>query len=156
MTAIIHRGALVFHGHNPAPDVAMIVSDHLGRHVITLEEVMEKRRERQRWRLENNRRGEEEWRAWRLYVAYFDQDMFGGWQAMLDNFKGPQSWDSTWIDRDAKGLKEPLMQMFPFLVTDWWEWKPLFAKQYERRRQDGQPVGVRYLWWKGRGEFKHA
>ena len=52
MTTIIKRSALVYHGHNPAPDVAQVVIDPFhGRRVVTWAEVMQRRREAQRRRL---------------------------------------------------------------------------------------------------------
>src|SRR6185312_2323866 len=66
---IIKRSALVFHGHNPAPDVAEIVVDHRGRHVVTWDDVLAARRERQRRQLEDKRRVVP-WRPAKLWVAY--------------------------------------------------------------------------------------
>ena len=141
---IIKRSALVFHGHNPAPDVAEIVVDHRGRHVVTWDDVLAARRERQRRQLEDKRRVVP-WRPAKLWVAYFDQWLFGGWQAFVEDRR-----ESQWIDRDRKFLKCDLMKLFPCTLFDTWEdWKPRFAQRFARRRQCGRPVGVAFVWVRG-------
>lgn len=153
MTTIIHRSALVYHGHEVSDDLAYVVSDHDGRRVVTWPEVLEARRELQRTILARKRHVEP-WRAVRLWVAHFDQNLFGGWQAFLGDWLGRHH--ETWIDRDGKSFKEPLMRLFPVclpLGTEyerWERWKEAFALEYRRRRQCRQPVGVAYLWRRGR------
>lgn len=149
MTTIITRSALVFHGHNPAPEVASICIDHKGRHVVTWADVLRERRERQARRLEQLRYVQP-WRAARVLVAYFGQDLMGGWHAFLEDWRGRTSWRSIWVDRDGKGYVPDLMRLFPLcgLFADWTAWKIAFAKTYQRRRQHRKPVGVAALWWR--------
>jgi hypothetical protein len=142
LTSIITRSALVFYGHNPAPDVASVVIDHEGRHVITWDDVMRRRREEQDRRLAWKRRVDE-WRACKVWVAYFDQVFYGGWHAFLED-----RLDCQWL-RGREG-DERLMKMFP-LVPDgepdrWRAWMIAFAKKFKRRRQHRKPLGVAYLW----------
>ncbi len=71
-------------GKNPAPDVARVEIDARGgRHVITWADVMRQRREEQA-RILENKLWCDPWRAYRLWVAYLDQDLMGGWHAFLD------------------------------------------------------------------------
>lgn len=161
MTAIITRGWLETWGQNPAPDLAYIISDPLqGRRVVTWGEVMEDRRKRQGKTLDWKRRPPREVHAYKLWVAYFDQDLMGGWQAFIDGYRG--DWQHAWIDRDRQWLRATLMQAFPLLLPfgeEWrrWEaWKPEFARVYQRRRQDRRPLGVAYVWWDGRYELRPA
>jgi hypothetical protein len=153
------RSALVFHGFNPASNVAGMEIDTRGRHIITWDEVMQKRRERQREQLWRKR----EWfvkpmRAYKLYVAYYDQDLMGGWQAMLEDWRG-RDYD-IWIDRDRRWLEPIIMQAFSLVLPlgtereQWCCWKPAFAQQFKRRMQDRQPLGVAYLWWNGDRELR--
>lgn len=147
---IMTRSALVYWGHNPAPDVALVLIDDRGRHVVTWADVMRMRRERQQEQL-RRKRCVVEWRAYKLWVAYFDQPLMGGWQALLEDWRGRPY--SEWIDRDRSWLRPMLMKLFPLVPdvgtenTQWGEWKPAFAEQFERRRQDGRPLGVACLWW---------
>jgi hypothetical protein len=148
LTTIITRKALAhWVGQTPAPDVAYVVAeDHGSRTVFTWADVHAARRERQRLILYRKREAKS-WRAVRLSVAYFDQDLMGGWQAFLD---GIDRWDHVWIDRDGKSFKEPIMGMFRLgLFAEWNDWKIAFAERFERRRQDGKPVGVSFLWKRG-------
>ena len=148
LSAIIMRSALVFHGHNPAPQVHSIVVDHRGRHVVTWDDVMVRRREKQRLILER-KRYVEPWRAVKLWVAYFGTGLMGGWNAFITDWRG-EGWE-IWIDRDGKGYREELMGLFPAgrLPGDWEDWKPAFAKAFRRRSQLRKPVGVVYLWRRG-------
>jgi len=154
MTTIIMRSALVYYGHKPPPEVAKVVIDWRGvRHVVTWAEVLDERRQRQARILANRRQvGADLWRAVRLWVAYFDQNLMGGWHAFLD---GLGAWGHKWVDRDGgPGLRERLMGLFPVAgrlpgLVHWDEWKPLFAAAHERRRQDRRPVGVALLWQRG-------
>jgi len=148
MTAIIHRSALVFHGHNPASNVAYIIVDHPGaeRRVVTWEDVMRKRREHQDLILKR-RRHVESWRAIRLSVSFFDMNLMGGWQAFLDGIDYHQH---VWIDRDMKYATDAIMRLFPMgLFDSWHEWKKEFAHRFKRRMQDKRPVGVAFLWQRG-------
>lgn len=138
------RSALVHWGHNPAPDVAgaeLLIGG--GKRFITWSEVMEVRRERQRERLAQLQYSDVA-HAWKIEVSYFDQDLLGGWQAMLYRLN-----ESSWVDKYRHYIPI-LMQLFPLTLFGWEDWKPAFAHEYKRRRQDGHPVGVRYLWMKNR------
>jgi hypothetical protein len=154
MFTIIMRSALVFHGCNPSPDTARIEIDDRGdRHVITWADVLNDRRESQRKRLAQ-KRYVEPWRAVRLTVAYYDQSLMGGWQAMLDDWRGHYAFSSVWIDRDGKGFIANLMRLYPMPQTlfgrnDWGDWKEWFAGKYKRRTQDRKPLGVAMLWKRG-------
>lgn len=144
---IITRSALVFHGHNPAPDVHSVVIEHRGpggRRVVTWAEVMEARRERQR-ELLRRKREVPQIRAYKLWVAYFDMDLMGGWHAFLEDCRGDRY--RIWVRADW--IRSALMTAFP-LGEQWEAWKPNFATRFERRRQDGHPLGVTYLWWNQR------
>lgn len=164
MSTIFMRSALVYHGHNPAPDVHSIVIDHRGRHVVTWADVMRERREKQE-RILRHRRESHPTRAYRVWVAYFDQWLFGGWQAFIENFQDRHSWCSHWIDRDAHQWRRRLMEMFPLLLPlgrnereRFEDWKPAFAEQYRAGSQAGHPRGCVFLWWNGtpNGEIRYA
>jgi hypothetical protein len=154
---IIMRSALVHWGHNPPADLALIEEDYRGRRIITWEDVMRERRERQRRELANRRCvvGDGIWRAARVLVAYFDQNLMGGWQAFIDDLNGQH-----WIDRDQQHLIPKLVSSFPltgqlFPMKDkwggsWGEWKIAFAKQYQRGKQAGKPRGSNAVWWNNR------
>lgn len=153
MGAIIFRSALVAWGRNPAPNLAYVLGEGPGRYrKVTWAEVMEARRKRQVDRLRNIRYVPE-WRACRIHVAYFDQDLMGGWQAFITDWRG-RGWD-TWIDRDARYEMPALMSLFPLVLRlgsereQWERWKPVFASRYQRREQDGEPVGVATVWRRG-------
>jgi len=145
LAAIIDRSALIFHGHTVPNDLAYVVSDHAGRRIVTWADVMRDRRERQRRRLELKRHAEP-WRAVKLWVAYFDQCIFSGWQAFIEDWRG--SGYRTWIDRDRPLWKPAVMELFP-MSRDWEDWKPQFARAYQRRRHHRRPLGVAYLWRRG-------
>lgn len=151
MTTIITRSALVFHGHNPPPNVASVVIELGVRRTITWDDVMRERRERQASILARRRDvGGDEWAATKLWVAYFGQNLMGGWQAFLDSRNY-----HVWIDRDGKLYKDRLMAIFQapkHLFHQWneWEtWKEWFAKTFRRRTQCRKPLGVAYLWKRG-------
>ncbi len=150
------RSALVYWGHNPAPNVAYVLVNwggKFGRQTVTWADVMAKRREDQCRRLEL-KRAIVEWRAYKLWVAYFDQNLMGGWHAFLEDWRGAGY--RIWIDRDRTWMKAKLMETFPLCLPlgteceQWERWKVEFARQFERRRQDRQPVGVAYIWWNQR------
>ncbi len=158
MSAIIMRSALVFHGHKPAPDVHSVVIDRRGgeRRIVTWDDVMRDRRDRQARIIENKRRVHP-WRAYRLWVAYFDQWLMGGWHAFLDDFRGNHF--GRWIERSPGPGTASLMRLFPAGLslgdTDrekWERWKPAFAAQYQRGAQNGKPRGCVFLWWNERDE----
>ncbi|MDE2101300.1 MAG: hypothetical protein KGL39_28900 [Patescibacteria group bacterium] len=112
-------------------------------------DVLTERRERQARILANRRQvGADLWHAVRLWVAYFDQSLMGGWQAFLDDYRG----NCLWLDREGKYVELPqVLKLLPFsLFDDWYAWKKAFAAKYERRRQDGKPVGVLFLWQRDR------
>lgn len=156
MTSIIMRSALVYHGHNPAPDVACVVHDLTGRHVVTWADVLDRRRERQRTILENKRHVTR-WHAWKVWVAYYDMDLFGGWQAFIE-----RTGSRSWIDRDRDWLIRPLMELFPLVLIpgeqypynmsrtpEWDLWKQEFARCYRRRQHHRRPLGGANVWWDG-------
>ena len=156
VVAVMNRKAVEFWGQKPAPpDLAYIQFDHAHRRrVVTWAEVMQHRRERQREHLDLIRRTANV-RAHKLWVAYFDQSLMGGWQAMIEDYRG-RGFD-VWIDRDCRRLMLPLMELFPLVLPSgsererWERWKPEFARQYERRKQDRRPLGVTYVWWDRHG-----
>lgn len=137
----------VRHRRDPAlrllpPGIAYAFDDGNGFRMVTIEEARDRRRERQRVILERKREPSESWRAVKLWVAYFDMTLMGGWQAFIEDRHG-----CLWIDRDGKFFKEPLMQLFHLsFFRDWCEWKPAFANRYQRRSHDGMPLGVVCLW----------
>lgn len=162
MTTIITRSALVFHGHDPAPDVASIVVDHEGRHVVTWSDVMAARRERQAAILQA-KRAVREVRAHRVWVAYFDQPLMGGWQAFVEDFRGRYGVWRNWIDRDRRGLIPHLMRLFPLVLRlgrderEWFDdWKAAFAAEYRAGSHDGRPRGCAFVWWDGRDDLRFA
>lgn len=152
MACLVERSALVAWGRNPAPDLAYVVGDGRSYRKVTWDEVIEERRKKQSARLRLIREVPE-WRACRVQVAYFDQDLMGGWQAFLTDWRGRGG--DTWIDRDGRWAVGQLMNIFPLVLTlgtereQWEQWKVAFAGQYARRRQDGEPVGVAYVWQLG-------
>lgn len=159
MTSLFTRSAVEYYSKGPVrPDLAFLEIDTRGdRHVITWDQVMEARRKRQAEQLRRKREVAAV-RAYKLWVAYFDQDLMGGWQAMLEDWRG-RGYD-IWIDRDRDWLKPKLMKAFPLVLAigsveaQWQMWKPEFARRFERRWQDRQPLGVAYLWWDGSGAPK--
>ncbi len=157
MAAVITRSALVFWGKDPAPDVSSLVIDHRGRHVVTWAEVMAARRERQERQLAWKRQAREV-RAYKLWVAYFDQVFFGGWHGFLENRDGRH-----WL-RYPGGPRNALMRLFPLVLpygrederTRWERWMEAFARAYRRRTQCRRPLGVAYVWSEDgtRGPFR--
>ena len=151
-SAIIHWRSMLGNPEPVTPDLAFVVD---GR-VVTWGEVHENRRKRQAERLRRIREAYWPDRAYRLTVAYFDMPLMGGWQAMINDLHGRHSLHSAWIDRDRRYLVSQLMALFPLILPfggeseQWDRWKPTFAQQFKRRTQDGEPVGVAYLWWDGR------
>jgi hypothetical protein len=155
VSSIITRKALIawstIFGNpvKPVPELAYIVTDYRGRRIVTWSDVLDARRKRQQERLRLVRYTPE-WRAYRVWVAYFDMPLMGGWQAFID--RGARQCGG-WIDRDRSWLKPVLMRMFPLLLPlgtageQWEHWKITFAGRFERRRQDRRPVGVTYVWW---------
>lgn len=148
----MNRKALEFYGHNPAPGVAFVCGDRPGeRRIVTWDDVMETRRKRQAVRLEH-KLSHHPTRAYRVWVAYFDMTLMGGWQAFIENHRTMHGYGG-WIDRDRRQLMGPLMKAFPLVLPlgserDQWErWKPEFAKQYQRGRQDRRPRGCSFVWW---------
>lgn len=156
MTTIITRSAAVFHGMPIADDVASIVYeyDQAEPQFVTWADVMADRRERQAARLDRKRNaGVVRWRAVRLWVAYYDQWLMGGWQAFVDDYRNR----CAWIDRNRKYLKETLMSLFPLVLPigdQWSQWKIEFANRYRRRRHHRKPLGVQMLWHDGHHGFR--
>lgn len=154
MSTIIHRSSLVFHGHNPPPELAYVTIEHGVRRVVTWDDVMRARRERQARRLEEKRRVPYPRRACRVWVAYFDQSFFGGWQAFVEDFRGRKG--SVWVDR-GRGLVPTLMRTFPLTLPlgrderdRFADWKEAFAREYRRGTHHGRPRGCAFVWWDGR------
>jgi hypothetical protein len=150
---VITRSALIFHGHNPAPEVHSVVIDHRGpggRRVVTWAEVMDARRQRQR-ELLRRKLDTPQVRAYKLWVAYFEQNLMGGWHAFLEDHHGAGY--RIWIDRDMNWMEAVIMAAFPVVDTvgterqQWNAWKLAFAQHFARRVHDGRPCGVAYLWW---------
>lgn len=154
MIAIIMRSALVAWGHNPPPELHSIVSDHHGRRVVTWSEVVSQRRERQQLILERKRHATK-CQAFKVWVAYFDMFIFGGWQCFIENRDS-----CIWIDRDRKHLKSILLKRFPLVLDlggehETWElWKVEFARRFRRRAHHKHPLGVAYAWWDGHRELE--
>lgn len=147
MSTIIMRSALVFYGHNPAPDVSYVTIDpRYGRQVVTWADVMRQRREEQERRIRRKRACHLP-RVHKLWVAYFDQFVMGGWHAFLETLE-----ERIWIDRDRRWLKDELMRLFPSTLPgleDWHEWKIDFAKSHQRGRHHRRPRGVAFVWFDG-------
>lgn len=151
----MNRKALVHWGHNPGPDVAFVHGDRPGERITTTwAQVMEARRKRQAQRLELIRRSQP-WQAYRVWVAYYDMTLMGGWQAFIENHR-TMHYYGGWIDRDRRWLKPLLMQTFPLILPlgseaeQWALWKTAFARQYQRGTHDGRPRGSAFVWWNGR------
>jgi len=150
MTSIITRSALMTWGKTvPPPELAYVVDGQM----VTWAQVMARRRQHQAELLRQKRHAISQ-RAYVLRVAYFDQSLMGGWQAMMDDWRGRHH--GIWIDRDCTRLRAPLMRCFPLLLAvgsedeQWRCWKPEFARCFRRRDQDRQPLGVGFVWWNGR------
>jgi hypothetical protein len=148
VVATMNRKAMERWGHGPAPDVAYcLIHADRRREMVTWAGVMAARRAEQSRRLETKRYARQ-WRACRLWVAYFDQNLMGGWHAFLDDWRGDSF--RVWIRADH--LKRSVIDLFPLVeggLDEWWRWMPAFAEEFERRRQAGRPVGVAFVWWNG-------
>lgn len=150
MTTIIMRSALIAHGGHPTSNLHSIIIDHEGRHVITWDMHLEQRREIQRRILQRRLEDKRVWRAVKIWVAFYDRDFFGGWQAFIENRDG-----YAWVDRDRRFLKPQMMSLFPMVLPlgdtcDRWEdWKIAFAKQFKRRTHHRRPLGVALAWHDG-------
>lgn len=149
MTVIVTRSAVEFWSQGKAPPELAAIVD--GR-VVTWNDVMRLRREHQQRQLAA-KRCVVPLRACRIRVLYFDQFLMGGWQALIDDWRGPAF--GAWIDRDRPHLMRPILEMFPLLPSSpniarqWAEWKPVFAQRFARGMQDGRPRGVAHVWWNG-------
>lgn len=163
MTPIIRRSACLAWGQTPPPDLAWIIlNEQPGqRRVVTWKDVMAQRRERQREILARKRTGLE-LHAYRLRVAFYDQDLFGGWQAFLETYTGKE----VWVDRHGGyPLRQTLFTTYPLVLPygdpwrpqwpAWEQWKVAFAQCYTRRHQARKPVGVTYVWWDGAHDLRH-
>lgn len=157
MTTIIMRSALVAWGRNPPPELAYVVAGEAGflaKHpnelrVVTWADVLAERRKRQKDQLAWKRCAPKV-RAYKLWVAYFDQPFYGGWHAFLENRDG-----CVWL-RNHDFAREKLMRLFPLVLplgseegdfrSQWALWMEEFARTYKRRTQDRRPVGVAYVW----------
>jgi len=154
MFAVFTRSALVHWGFQPGPEIAALIRDYDGDHYRTWADVMRERRKEQT-RILRNKRQSEEWHPAKLWVAYFDQAIFGGWQCMIESLR-----ERAWVDRDRPALIPELLRMFPSVLAfngptqrDTWEaWKPAFAAAHRRRTHHRKPRGVVYLWWSGGNE----
>jgi hypothetical protein len=146
------RSALVFWGHNPAPNVARVIINHKGRRVITWEEIIAARRKLQAERLKRIR-SVNRWLPYKLWVAYFNQTFYGGWHTFLENR------DSRyWLNQGGGHLFFwSLMKLFPVCLPlgEPWSrieqerWMIAFAHEFKRRTQDRKPLGVAIVWWDG-------
>ncbi len=168
---IINRKALIYwgaHFGNPRTldaDLAYIVQEHSGapRRKVTWAEVIENRRKRQRERLDRIRQVAE-WRPYKLWVAYFDQTLMGGWHAFLEDHRGGGY--RIWIDRDLSWFREKAFALFPLVLPlgkpyerywpAWEQWKVAFAESFRRRLHDRRPLGVAYIWWNRREKVEVA
>lgn len=147
------RSALVAWGRTPPPELHSIVSDGINspRRIVTWADVMNTRRERQRDRM-NDIRYSAGRRVFRVWVAYFDMELFGGWHAFID--RGERQ-HGEWIDRDRSWLKPILLKTFPLLLPlgseseQWAAWKVEFANRYQRGKHDKRPRGCHFVWWDG-------
>ncbi len=155
MNSLFTRSAVEYWSGRPAPpDLAYVEIDHRGKRVITWAQIHAARRERQARRMALIRDSHPE-RAYRICVSYFDQWIMGGWQVMMDDWRGPDY--AVWIDRDRKWFHSELMNCFPVILpigseeSRWRQWKEAFAVQYRRRQFCRRPQGVAYIWWDGRG-----
>jgi hypothetical protein len=162
MTTIMTRSALRAWGQSPPADLAFVVSEgHGHRRVVTWADVMQQRRERQRWILARKRAGREP-HAYKLWVAFYDTTFFGGWHAFLETYTG----QLVWIDKNRRFLRPTLMAVYPLVIPFgdpsrpswpvWEQWKVAFAQQYARRRHARKPLGVTYVWWDGADDLRHA
>ena len=111
---------------------------------------VKKKKKKQEHRLKIIRKNFYRSHLYRINVSYFDQFLFGGWQAYIENIH-----ESIWIDRDRGHLIPILMKLFPLLLPigdrkeQWHFWKIEFARRYRKRKHHGEPVGVAYIWWDG-------
>lgn len=151
---IINRSALIAWGRQNIPaDLAYIQIDHGrdSRQVVTWRDVMENRRKKQNERLRLIRHVNQ-WRACKLWVAYFDQWLMGGWHAFIDSYRGDER--HLWTRR-GNFITRGLMVEFPLVLPlgdeaqSFEAWKIEFAKRYQRGTHDGKPRGVAYVWWNG-------
>jgi hypothetical protein len=139
------------------PGIAYAISDGDGFRVVTVAQARENRKVRQRLILTRRREPGRLPEAFKVWVGYFDQWLMGGWQAFLTNRRG-----EAWVDRDRKFLKGALMKAFPVCLPFgedgqlWDDWKPAFAARYQRRQQDGKPLGVAFAWLLPSGRFQTA
>lgn len=159
MSTIIMRSAFISWGRSVPDNLALVEIDHAGAtpRVITWADVMQTRRREQRRRLKEKLRFAP-YRPHHVWTAYFDQDLFGGWHAFIEDFRGGGY--RTWIDRDRAWLIPRLMKLFPIVLGGgghsrgqdegmWGEWKIEFARQFKRRMQCRQPLGKKAIWWNG-------
>lgn len=144
--SIMTRSAALFWGWSVPDDVACYVKGprlaERGWRTVTWDEVLHNRRQRQAEHLRHIRQIESS--LWYLLrVKYYDMFLMGGWAAELLRYQ-----NYTWIDRDARGLKNQLMEAFPLLlpgISDWTMWQQAFARTYCRGTFDGQPVGYHLI-----------
>jgi hypothetical protein len=149
MVSLLTRSALEFwSGGKVLPDVHHVIIDHRGRHVVTYAEHMAANCERKA-KILRRICHVEPWRAWWLYVAYYDQQFYGGWHVMLDRYDQESEWPfrgQPWGE---------LMRLFPLVTTlgsereQWKMWKQKFAETYQRGTQDGRPRGMAIIWRRG-------
>ena len=139
---------------HPRPGIASITRDYKGEHIWTMREHWEEQhtkfeRRRAQWVAP-------EWRPCKIWVAYYDMDLFGGWQAFVEDRKR-----RVWMDRYGPGFAEQVYRLFPLVLlpppdqfrlraSDSWPlWKVAFAEQFRRRTHDARSLGVAYAWWDG-------
>ena len=151
---IITRSALIHWGQifgKPARDLAPDLHSIVDGRVVTWREVMEARTKRQQERLANKRTFTER-RVHRVWVAHFGTGLMGGWNAFIDRNNHEFG---TWVCEARMSWMIPeLMKAFPLVIPareNFELWQRTFAKEYERRRKCGKPVGVAYVWWDKHG-----
>lgn len=154
MKAIMTRSALIFWGHNPAPNVASVVIEVDGsRRVVTWGELMEKKRTDQRRHLEEIRHVPT-LRPARLWVGYNPNFIYQGWFAVIDNLRQEKC---VWSK--SPRLIPDLMRLFPLVIqfgnqrNDFQIWCAEFARQYQRGTCGGKPRGFTIIHWNGSEEI---
>lgn len=148
---IITASAAAFWGRPLPAGVACVERDHRGERAVTYAELGREKRERQARRLAAKREVRA-WRAVRLWVAYFDQSLMGGWHAFVEGLDLPR----VWVDRDRRHWEETLTRLYPVtLFAGWEDWKEAFARAHRAGTQDRRPLGMAYLWHRA-GELRRA
>jgi len=143
------------HVLTPPPDVAGYESDGYYRRAVTWEMVMERRRERQRIRLEQKRSSYDVIERKPLYVWVFwcpgiSGVFFRGWWTYLVGL-GRDYHGGGYKGNVEGGLMDELLRLFPLtepdlFETNWDEWMKRFVKKYHRGTWCGKPQGKVPVW----------